>query len=203
MLEMFYQHGNFIALSIIITTERTNCMSIDDNNNESENQNQTEQPEQPASQSNETLETAQKTASNLVATLLELKESNPKVFFGGIGAVVLVLLIMIMSGGSDPKLPMHQSKAIVPGQNYVLKSANAYDPGATIRLVAVPGSMAAYDDTEEADREGACKHMPQGTPVKAIQSQDAYGKKDVFVEVEMTTGECEGKRGWALAIDLQ
>ncbi|MCQ8128263.1 hypothetical protein [Methylomonas rivi] len=203
MLEMFYQHGNFIALNIIITTERTNRMSIDDNNNESETQNQTEQPEQPAPQSNETLETAQKTAGNLVATLLELKESNPKVFFGGIGAIVLIFLIMIMSGGSDPKIPVHQAKAIVPGQSYVLKSANAYDPTATIRLVAVPGSMAAYDDTEEADREGACKHMPQGTPVKAIQSQDAYGKKDVFVEVEMTSGECEGKRGWALAIDLQ
>lgn len=176
-------------------------MSIDDNTNESENQ--PEQPEQPAAQHNETLETAQKTASNVLSTLLELKESNPKVFFGGIGAIVLIVLVMVMSGGSDPKLPVHQSKAIAPGQNYVLKSANAYDPTATIRLVAVPGSMAAYDDTEEADREGACKHMPQGTPVKAIQSQDAYGKKDVFVEVEMTAGECAGKRGWALAIDLQ
>jgi hypothetical protein len=99
-------------------------------------------------------------------------------------------------------LPVHQAKPVVIGQNYQLKSANAYDPNATIRLVSVPGSMAAYDDTEENDREG-CKHIPDGTPVKVIQSQDAYGKKDVFVEVEMTSGECEGKRGWALAINLQ
>lgn len=180
-------------------------MSIDDNNNESENQNQTEQPEQPASQSNETLETAQKTASNLVATLLELKESNPKVFFGGIGAVVLILLIMIMSGGSDPKLPVHQSKPIVPGQNYVLKSPNTYDTNATVRLVAVPGSMAAYDDTEEADRDGACKHMPQNTAVKLIQSQnDSVDSNVVWVEVEMTgAGDCQGKKGWTSAINLQ
>lgn len=203
MLEMFYQHGNFTALAIIITIERTNRMSIDDNTNESENQNPAEEPSQPATSSNEAVESAKNAASNLVSSLLALKESNPKVFFGGIGAIAVVLLLLMMSGGSDPKLPVHQSKPIVSGQNYVLKSANAYDPAATIRLVAVPGSMAAYDDTEEADREGACKHMPQGTPVKAIQSQDAYGKKDVFVEVEMTTGECEGKRGWALAIDLQ
>lgn len=183
-------------------------MSIDDNTNESENLNQPEETKQPASSESASHQTesqgsAQNAAGNLVAKLLELKESNPKVFFGGIGAVAVVFLILVMSGGSDPKLPVHQSKAIAPGQSYVLKSANAYDPAATIRLVAVPGSMAAYDDTEEADREGACKHLPQGTPVKAIQSQDAYGKKDVFVEVEMTSGECEGKRGWALAIDLQ
>ncbi|QPK63436.1 hypothetical protein IVG45_22020 [Methylomonas sp. LL1] len=178
-------------------------MSIDDNTNESENLNQPEEAGQPASQPTESPAPAQNAGSNLVAKLLELKESNPKVFFGGIGAVAVVFLFLVMSGGSDPQLPVHQSKAIVPGQNYVLKSANAYDANATIRLVAVPGSMAAYDDTEEADRDGACKHMAQGTPVKAIQAQDAYGKKDVFVEVEMTSGECEGKKGWALAIDLQ
>lgn len=183
-------------------------MSIDDNTNESENQNQPEEPTQSAAsesapQAGEALASAQNAAGNLLASAMALKESNPKVFFGGIGGIVIVLLIMMLSGGDDKKLPMHQAKPIVPGQSYVLQSANAYDANATIRLVAVPGSMAAYDDTEEADRDAECKHMPQGTPVKAIQSQDAYGKKDVFVEVEMTSGECQGKRGWALAIDLQ
>ena len=193
-------------------------MSIDDNTNESENQNQADESNQaagsepvsqpaeaPVSQPAAAQASAQNAAGNAVASLLALKESNPKVFFGGIGAVAVVLVLLMTSGGdSDSKLPVHQAKAIVPGQSYVLKSANAYDANATIRLVSVPGSMAAYDDTEENDREGACKHMAQGTPVKAIQSQDAYGKKDVFVEVEiMASGECEGKRGWALAIDLQ
>ena len=143
----------------------------------------------------------QAAAANVLASVLALREANPKVFYGGL-AGVLLLLIFILSGGSDAKLPVHQSKAVVVGQNYVLKSANAYDANATIRLVSVPGSMAAYDDTEENDREG-CKHITDGTPVKVVQSQDAYGKKDVFVEVEMTSGECEGKRGWALAINLQ
>lgn len=182
-------------------------MSIDDNTNESENQNQEESTQstrpESSSQANETLASAQNAAGKLLASAMQLKESNPKVFFGGIGGIVIVLLFLMLSGGDDKKLPIHQSKAIVPGQSYVLKSANAYDTNATIRLVAVPGSMAAYDDTEEADRDAECKHMPQGTPVKAIQSQDAYGKKDVFVEVEMLQGSCQGKRGWALAIDLQ
>ncbi|OAI09722.1 hypothetical protein A1359_18435 [Methylomonas lenta] len=183
-------------------------MSIDDNTNESENLNPEEETGQPSNsetpeQPSDNLASAKNAASGIVAKLLELKESNPKVFFGGVGAVTLIILFLAMSGGSDTKLPVHKTATIVAGQNYVLKSANAYDPSSTIRLVSVPGSMAAYDDTEESDREGGCKHMPQGTPVKAIQSQDAYGKKDVFVEVEMTTGECLGQRGWALAIDLQ
>ena len=181
-------------------------MSIDENTNESENQtedtSQTTKSES-SSEAKEAASSAKDKAGNILASLLKLKESNPKVFFGGIGAIAVVLLILILSGGSDKKLPMHQAKPIVPGQNYVLKSANAYDANSTIRLVTVPGSMAAYDDTEEADRDAPCKHMPQGTPVKAIRSQDAYGKKDVFVEVEITSGECQGKRGWALAIDLQ
>lgn len=188
-------------------------MSIE-NTNETEASNQGEEAKQAeagvqeaAAQKSEavseSVESAKNVAGNLLSTLLALKESNPKVFFGGIGAAVLLLLILMISGGSDSKLPVHQSKPVVVGQSYVLKSANAYDPQATIRLVSVPGSMAAYDDTEEADREGACKHIQDGTPVKVIQSQDAYGKKDVFAEVEMLSGECEGKRGWALAINLQ
>lgn len=188
-------------------------MSIDENSNESENPNQAETPVEAE---NETVvtpaaaapvaaqaEAAKNAAGNALNTLLALKESNPKVFYGGIGGVVVLLLVVMMSGGSDNRLPVHKSTDIVSGQNYVLKGANASDPAATIRLVSVPGSMAAYDDTEEADRVGGCKHMPQGTPVKAIQTQDAYGKKDVFVEVEMTSGECQGKRGWALAINVQ
>ena len=180
-------------------------MSVEENNNENEAPVEVNTPEaapviQPAPVA-PAPQAAESGAANVLASVLALSEANPKVFYGGV-AGVLLLLIFMFSGGSDAKLPVHQSKAVVVGQNYLLKSANAYDPNATIRLVSVPGSMAAYDDTEENDREG-CKHIPDGTPVKVVQSQDAYGKKDVFVEVEMTSGECEGKRGWALAINLQ
>jgi hypothetical protein len=147
--------------------------------------------------------TTTEAAKNVLESFLALKDSNPKVFFGAIGGVAAILALFLFSGGSNPKLPVHQSKPVVVGQNYVLKSANAYDQNATIRLVAVPGSMAAYDDTEENDRDGGCKHIAENTPVKVTQSQDAYGKKDVFVEVEMLSGECEGKKGWALSINLQ
>lgn len=176
-------------------------MSIE-NNTGSENQNQTSGTVPPATPATEVAPSA---GQNTLASLLALKESNPKVFYGGIGAVALVVLVLMLSGGSDKKLPAHQAKAMVPGQSYVLKSPNTYDPNATIRLVAVPGSMAAYDDTEENDREGGCKHMPQNTPVKLVQSQsDITDKSVVWVEVEMTgPGECQGRRAWTSAINLQ
>jgi hypothetical protein len=176
-------------------------MSIDDNNNESENQTQAEE----ATPVNQTVEAAQNAAGNALSSILALKESNPKVFFGGVGAIVLVLMVLMMSGGSDPKLPVHQSKPISVGQSYVLKSPNTYDPSATIRMVAVPGSMAAYDDTEENDRDGSCKHLPQNTAVKLTQSQqDPSDKNVVWVEVEVTdAGECQGKRAWTSGINLQ
>jgi hypothetical protein len=181
-------------------------MSLDENNNETEAQNQAEEPKQPeTSPAADSAVAAKNAAGNIVANLLALKESNPKVFFGGVGAVALIVVAVFMGGGSDAKLPVHQAKAMVPGQNYVLKSPNTYDPNATVRLVAVPGSMAAYDDTEENDRDGACKHMPLNTPVKLIQAQaDTTDKNVLWAEVEITeSGECQGRKAWTSAINLQ
>lgn len=170
-----------------------------ENTNEAENQTDAENRNETI---NEAAEKAQDTAKNALASVMALKESNPKVFFGGIGAVVVLLLVVMMSGGSNKTLPSHQNKAISIGQNYVLKSANAADPKAPIRLVSVPGSMAAYDDTEEEDRSG-CKTAAPGTPVTVLQTQDAFGKKAAFAQVEITSGECQGNKGWVLAINIQ
>jgi hypothetical protein len=151
----------------------------------------------------QTIDSAQNKVGNIVSVILGLKEKNPKVFFGAIGGIV-VLLILLMSGGNEAKIVSGPTiKNLVVGQKYVLKSANSYDPAATVRLVGVPGAIAAYDDTEEADRNAACQHIPQGTPVSVIELQDAYGTKNAFVKVQMEAGECKGKDGWALAIDVQ
>ena len=175
-------------------------MSTEDNINENETPSQ---PEVAADVSS--APAAGNAAAGMVANLMHLKESNPKVFFGGIGALALLLLIMMFSGGSDKKLPVYQSKPLVVGQSYVLKSPNTYDQNATIRLVSVPGSMAAYDDTEENDRDGACKHMAQNTPVKLTQSQvDTTDKNVIWAEVEiMAEGECQGRKAWTSGINLQ
>jgi hypothetical protein len=152
----------------------------------------------------QTVDSAKNSFGNLISSLLSLKEKNPKFFFGVIGGIVILLIIMMMSGGgSKPTLTGPVLKDLAVGQRYVLKSANAYDPAATVRLVSTPGTIAAYDDTEEADRTGACQHMPQGTPVSVLEFADAYGKQKAYAKVRIEEGECKGNEGWALAIDVQ
>ena len=153
----------------------------------------------------ETVETAKNTVGNLVSSFLSLKEKNPKVFFGGIAGVAVLLILLMTTGGdgSKPKISGPVLKNLAVGQRYVLKSANAYDPAATVRLVSTPGAIAAYDDTEEADRNGACQHIPQGTPVTVLDFADAYGKQKTYAKVKIEDGECKGHEAWALAIDVQ
>lgn len=148
------------------------------------------------------LDAPKSSATNTFATLLALKDSNPKIFFGVIGGVVLILLFLLMSGG-ESNTSSSSNKSLTVGQQYVLKSANAYDASSTVRLVSVPGAIAAYDDTEEADRNGACQHMAQGTAVSVLDFADAYGKKNAYAKVRIEDGECKGNEGWALAIDIQ
>ncbi len=151
----------------------------------------------------ETLDAAKNKANDLLSSVLSLKEKNPKVFFGAIGGVVVLLILIMSSGGGSNSVSGPVIKNLAVGQRYVLKSANAYDKDATVRLVSVPGTIAAYDDTEEADRNGACQHMPQGTPVSILELQEAYGKKNTYAKVQIEEGECKGNSGWALSVDVQ
>jgi hypothetical protein len=151
------------------------------------------------------VDTTKQVVGKTVSLMMDLKQKNPKVFFGAIGGIAVLLLIMMMSGGGDNKPPITGPaiKDLVIGQQYTLKSANSYDPASTVRLVSVPGALAAYDDSEEADRTGACQHMPQGTKVTAVELQDFAGKKNAYVKVRMEDGECKGNEGWTLAINVQ
>ena len=153
----------------------------------------------------QTIDSTKNSIGNLISLLLSLKEKNPKVFFGAIGGLVVLLVLMMMMGGdgSKPTISGPVLKDLAVGQRYILKSANAYDPAATVRLVSTPGAIAAYDDTEEADRTGACQHIPQGTPVSVLDFADAYGKQKAYAKVRIEEGECKGNEGWALAIDVQ
>ena len=98
-------------------------------------------------------------------------------------------------------------KELAVGQKYTLKSPNVVDQDAKIKLVPVPGTLAAYDDSEEEDRKDlkpdVCQHMPQGTPVEVMDFSDAYGKRKMFVKVKVVDGPCKDKDGWVLAIDVQ
>ena len=152
---------------------------------------------------NENLESAKKMGGNAVASILSLKDKSPKVFYGAIAGIVVLLLIMMMSGGGEkPVISGPALTNVVVGQSYVLKSPNSYVDDSTVRLTSVPGSMAAYDDTEKDDREG-CLHLPQGTPVTVKELTDAFGKKNAFAKVIADAGKCTGKGGWVSVINIQ
>lgn len=153
---------------------------------------------------NKSVAAAKTVISDQVAAFMGLREKNPKVFFGIVGGVVLLLLFMMIGGGSESTSVSGPTiKELAVGQKYVLKSPNTVDPSATIRLVPVPGTLAAYDDSEEKDRTEVCQHMPQNTPIEVMDFSDAYGKRKMFVKVKVLDGECKDKDGWVLAIDVQ
>ena len=152
---------------------------------------------------NKSVDSAKTIASNLIAAMMNLKEKNPKAFYGILAIVVLPILVLMMSGGEPKSVSGPTIKELSVGQKYVLKSPNTVDPSAKVRLVAVPGTLAAYDDSEEEDRNAVCQHVPQGTPVEVMEFADAYGKRKMFVKVKVTEGECKDKDGWVLAIDVQ
>lgn len=151
-----------------------------------------------------TVEKAGSGAGNALATVMELKNSNPKVFFGAIGAVVVILLFVMISGGESKKLPKTAFANLSVGQQYTLKSANRTEEGSTVSMVAVPGTIAAFDDSEEDDgSEASCRQQPEGTAVKVLELQDFHGKKAAFANVEVLDGECAGRKGWVLSIDIE
>ncbi|WP_411727914.1 hypothetical protein [Methyloglobulus sp.] len=149
------------------------------------------------------VESAKTIVSNQVAAFMGLKEKNPKAFYGILVALILPILILMMSGGESNSVSGPSIKELAVGQKYVLKSPNTVDPSGTVRLVPVPGTLAAYDDSEEADRNAPCQHMTQGTPVEVMEFSDFSGKRKMFVKVKVVDGECKDKDGWVLAIDVQ
>ena len=142
--------------------------------------------------------------NNLLNIAMGLKETNPKVFFGAIAAVIVVVLIVIMSFSPRNEIPQIASKNLSIGQQYSLKGANSTESEqSSVSMVAVAG-LTAFDDTKEEGIDRACKQQPTGTSVKILDFQDFSGKKDAFVQVEvLSKGHCLGRKGWVLAIDIQ
>ncbi len=51
------------------------------------------------------VDAAKETAGKLFSLMMDLKEKNPKVFFGAIGGIVVLLIIIMMSGGDSGVIP--------------------------------------------------------------------------------------------------
>ena len=162
-----------------------------------------ESPENESSTEETTNTTAETTTTedvkaNALSKFMELKDSNPKVFFGGIGGgVVLLLLIVMMGGGSKNQIPQTSMKKVSIGQEYTLKGANSTSESSTISLGAA-ANITAFDDSEEEGEKSVCKQQPSGTSVKILEVQGTFAQVEILSE-----GNCQGRKKWAFIADIK
>lgn len=132
-----------------------------------------------------------------VAMLTELREKNPKAFYGGIaGAVVLLLLILKLMGGGG----VEQAKTVTVqvGQTYQLVNPNVTD-GGDVLLFQAPGRMGATDP-EIREKEKVCV-VDAGTRAKVLEESIINYVR--YVKVEPMEGDCAGKQGWTSVVNLK
>jgi len=148
----------------------------------------------------EAVDAVEDAVDNAKPALMRLKEENPKLFYGGIAGVVLVLGLFFLSGGDSSKTQHTQQTAISIGQTYTLRAPNAVGE-TSLKILKVPGSMASFDNPDDI----VCT-APVGTSVIPRSFQDAFGKKQLFVQVEIQqeAADCrQGVKGWTLKNNLK
>ncbi|SCN47074.1 hypothetical protein [methanotrophic endosymbiont of Bathymodiolus puteoserpentis (Logatchev)] len=147
----------------------------------------------------EVADTVESAIDDAKPPLMKLKDENPKLFYGAIAGIVVILGAVFMSGGDNAK--QHVSKVTYTvGQSYTLHAANALTD-TTLKILKVPGQMASFDNESDV----VC-NAPSGTPVIARSFQDAFGTKQLFVQVEVQqeAGDCrQGVKGWTLKTNLK
>lgn len=125
-----------------------------------------------------------------ISTLLNLREDNPKVFYGGIAAVVVVfLLIVITPGGKDV-----ESQAFSMNSTYTFSNPN----GGNILLTAVPTFSSA--DYVGEDSINICTVKP-GAQGKLIEKRVV--NYIPYIRLEVMNGDCQGKKGWTSSVNIK
>ncbi|MSR17400.1 MAG: hypothetical protein EXR89_06370 [Methylococcaceae bacterium] len=140
-------------------------------------------------------------AAGALDSVMEMKENNPKVFYGIIAGAAGLVLMLAMLGGDEKVLPSAMPKNLAAGQKYTLQSPNATaeDGEQTIiRLVTTPGAITAFDDDDNKTEE--CRKFPEGTHVTVLDQQKT--SSIVYAKVQIDEEACNGTIGWVLAVNL-
>lgn len=132
------------------------------------------------------------TLGRLAGTVSNLKDDNPKVFYGAIAGVVLVFLFILSTGGGGKKANVLNDARI--GQEYSLENPNV----GKILLVAVPGKFSSIEYKGD-DSENVCAVEPN-TRVKLVE--ETFANSIPYVKVEPQEGDCQGKSGWTSKVNL-
>ncbi len=141
-------------------------------------------------------EEAEAATNKILSVIMGLKEKNPMAFYGGIGAIVLILLGMLFFGGD--KVTQVPVPTIQIGQTYTLVNPNVTG-GGDVLLLQAPGRMGATDP-ELREKEQVCVVDPN-TPAKVLQETVVAFVK--YVQVEPLEGDCAGKKGWTTIVNLK
>ncbi len=141
-------------------------------------------------------EEAKEAASGIAATVISLKEKNPKLFYGGIAAIVLLLFgLFFLGGGGGTKAPV---PTIQIGKTYTLVNPNVTG-GGDVLLFSAPGRLGATDP-KIREQEQVCI-VDSGT--KAKVTEQTVVNYIQYVKVEPLEGDCAGKSGWTSIVNLK
>lgn len=132
------------------------------------------------------------TLSSVIGTVKNLKESNPKAFYGAIAGVFLLFLFILNTGGGGNKTNVIANVKV--GEQYSLKNPNV----GKILLVAVPGKFSSSEYDEE-DSQNVCVVEPN-TRVKLLE--ETVANYIPYIKVEPQDGDCQGKKGWTSKVNL-
>lgn len=134
--------------------------------------------------------------SKFIAMAKALKEKNPLAFYGGIGALVLIVLVFpFLGGGEVEQVPV---PAVQVGQTYQLVNPNVTG-GGDVLLLQAPGRMGATDP-ELREKEQICV-VEAGTQAKVLEQTVVNYVK--YAKVEPLAGNCQGKAGWTSLVNLK
>ena len=132
---------------------------------------------------------------SIVATLTALQQSNPKVFYGGVAGLV-VILWFIMSGSGSGGVQMKVN--VTPGQSITLNNPN----GGKSLIDAQPGN---FSMNAEDEKSFVC-YAEAGASAKVVEETmipTMGGTALPFVKVEITGGSCAGKSGWTSKTNIK
>jgi hypothetical protein len=124
--------------------------------------------------------------------VLDTLKSNPKALYAAIGAAVIVVLVLAMSGGGEE---MQIKTAVTVGQQVILDNPN----GGGSHLTNMPGLMST-SEAEEDQEQSVCV-TKAGT--KATVEEEMVVGQLPFVKVKVLDGDCQGKTGWTSKVNVK
>ena len=131
--------------------------------------------------------------STAVQNLIAALKANPKARYALIGAVVVIVLALVLSGGSE--VAQRTPATLSVGQSVILENPN----GGNSHLTSGPGLL--NTSGAEEDKEQSVCLAKSGT--KAIVREEQVVGQLPFVKVEITDGDCKGKSGWTSKVNVK